>query len=223
MNFRLSLSWNDWRWFLQWWNQPCWLQLWWGWLLHILSKQWKMFRVCMLSSGNLQSWNSSLCWGWLLQWWNQQCGVQVWWFWLLWINHQYWSLFRLHVSWYYYSMLTSKHKNYTKLYFELIQRRFKHQHLIIFYRGGKKFSWVEFILFLLDSFSGCDGTNAYGTECCTPSHHCGIFEGHCDSHQECIGHLRCGANNCFDSFPFATNDCCFDPVPSMFFLKTRGK
>ena len=109
--------------------------------------------------------------------------------------------------------------NYTKLYFELIQRRFKHQHLIIFYRGGKKFSWVEFILFLLDSFSGCDGTNAYGTECCTPSHHCGIFEGHCDSHQECIGHLRCGANNCFDSFPFATNDCCFDPVPSMFFSR----
>ena len=222
MKFRLSLPWNDWRWFLQWRNQPCWLQLWWGWLLHILSKQWKMFRVCMLSSRNLQCWNSSLGWGWLLQWWNQQCGVQVWWFWLLWVKHQYWFLFRLHMSWYYISFtLTSIYKRYFILWTH--PKIVKIDISFIIFSKVEFFSWVKFILFLLDSFSGCDGTNAYGTECCTPSHHCGIFEGHCDSHQECIGHLRCGANNCFDSFPFATNDCCFDPVPSMFFLKTRGK
>ena len=80
-------------------------------------------------------------------------------------------------------------------------------------------SWGRFILFLLDSFSGCDGTTS---ECCTDSHHCGIFEGHCDSDHKCTGHLRCGSNNCFDSLPFTYGDnCCFDPVPSMLFMNIR--
>ena len=91
---------------------------------------------------------------------------------------------------------------------------------IIFSRD-KSFSWEKFIFFLLDSFSGCDGTTPV---CCTDSHHCGIYEGHCDSHHECIGHLRCGSNNCFDSLPFTNgDDCCFDPVPSMLFMKIRRK
>ena len=46
--------------------------------------------------------------------------------------------------------------------------------------------------------------------CCSITHPCGIFEGHCDNDNECFGNLSCGYNNCPPSIPNAY-DCCYDP------------
>jgi len=64
-----------------------------------------------------------------------------------------------------------------------------------------------------DSVTVCNG----GDECCDGIT-CGLGEGDCDSHEDCVGHLRCGDDNCdgpgFDS----TDDCCEEdpafPPPS---------
>lgn len=68
-----------------------------------------------------------------------------------------------------------------------------------------------------DSVTVCDG----GDECCD-NVTCGLKEGDCDSHEDCVGHLRCGNDNCdgpgFDS----TDDCCYEdplfppPPPKVF-------
>jgi len=56
-----------------------------------------------------------------------------------------------------------------------------------------------------DSVTVCNG----GDECCDGIT-CGLGEGDCDSHENCVGHLRCGNDNCdgpgFDS----TDDCCWE-------------
>ena len=69
--------------------------------------------------------------------------------------------------------------------------------------------WNTFFLFV-DTFSGCDWTtNSWS--CCSTSHPCGPLEGDCDSNEDCINHLLCGNDNCFDSFS-STADCCYDPL-----------
>jgi len=50
-----------------------------------------------------------------------------------------------------------------------------------------------------------------GDNCCTRGRPCRVGEGDCDNHDQCVGNLRCGSNNCrgrgFDS----TDDCCYRP------------
>ena len=70
--------------------------------------------------------------------------------------------------------------------------------------------WNTSFLFV-DTFSGCDWTTD-SWSCCSTSHPCGPLEGDCDSNEDCIYHLQCGNDNCFDSFS-NTADCCYDPTP----------
>ena len=75
-------------------------------------------------------------------------------------------------------------------------------------------SQVSDLAFLTDSFTGCDwsgNTDETTWECCSSSSPCWLFEGDCDGDGDCIGHLICGSNNCFDSFSSAA-DCCYDPL-----------
>ena len=74
----------------------------------------------------------------------------------------------------------------------------------------EKSCWNTSFLFA-DTFSGCDWTTDKWS-CCSTSHPCGPLEGDCDSNEDCINHLLCGDNNCFDSFS-SSADCCYDPVP----------
>ena len=74
--------------------------------------------------------------------------------------------------------------------------------------------------FLTDSFTGCDwsgNTDEVTWDCCSSSSPCWIFEGDCDGDYDCIGHLICGSNNCFDSFSSGA-DCCYDPLGSKMIL-----
>ena len=58
----------------------------------------------------------------------------------------------------------------------------------------------------------CDWTTATW-ECCTAVYPCELGEGDCDSNDECIGHLKCGTDNCGDTYA-SDADCCMDPTPS---------
>ena len=84
-------------------------------------------------------------------------------------------------------------------------------------RVGKKHNFLTLLiiyLFLTDSFTGCDwsgNTDETTWDCCSSSSPCWLFEGDCDGDDDCIGHLICGSNNCFDSFS-STADCCYDPL-----------
>ena len=70
-------------------------------------------------------------------------------------------------------------------------------------------------IFVIDSFTGCDWSVS-DYSCCSSSHPCGIFEGDCDSDDECVGQLLCGKDNCH--YPFPSNaDCCYDSTPSKIF------
>ena len=90
-------------------------------------------------------------------------------------------------------------------------------------RVGKKHNFLTLLiiyLFLTDSFTGCDwsgNTDEVTWDCCSSSSPCWTFEGDCDGDYDCIGHLICGSNNCFDSFSSGA-DCCYDPLGSKMIL-----
>ena len=48
---------------------------------------------------------------------------------------------------------------------------------------------------------------------CTIKNPCGVNQGDCDSHAECLGGLVCGLNNCPESLGYNPEvDCCYDAV-----------
>ena len=67
-------------------------------------------------------------------------------------------------------------------------------------------------LILTDYFTGCDWTEDTW-DCCTEAKPCGLFEGHCKHHKDCLGDLSCGRGHCL--LPFPSNvDCCYNPFTS---------
>ena len=71
---------------------------------------------------------------------------------------------------------------------------------------------MQIIIFLLPdpNFAGCnwaDRSIENTWSCCSSSNPCGLFEGDCDTDEECAGNLECGNNNCPNFFS-ATADCC---------------
>ena len=63
---------------------------------------------------------------------------------------------------------------------------------------------------IVDSFSGCNWA-VEDWSCCSSLNPCWLFEGDCDSDDECLGYLICGNNNCVSPFP-PKADCCYDPL-----------
>ena len=61
------------------------------------------------------------------------------------------------------------------------------------------------------------------TGCCTNDHPCNLGDGDCDSHDQCLGNLACGQNNCNLDLGFEftdDSDCCTSPKWSPWKQKT---
>ena len=55
-------------------------------------------------------------------------------------------------------------------------------------------------------------TIPYDGACCTSSFKCGVDEGDCDGHSDCLFGLQCGVDNCPSGYNFPSDaDCCYVP------------
>ena len=57
----------------------------------------------------------------------------------------------------------------------------------------------------------CTDQNPFDWSCCTPSKPCNIGGGECDKHEDCVGNLVCGGDNCKSEFGYdwdSIADCC---------------
>ena len=57
----------------------------------------------------------------------------------------------------------------------------------------------------------CTDQNPLDWSCCTPSNPCNIGGGECDRHEDCVGNLVCGGDNCQSEFGYnwhSLADCC---------------